>query len=242
MDTTPAPQPSVAPVFPQAPAAPPTPPAPVDSPKKPRSNWPLIIGLVVVLLAGIGAGIFYSVSNLRLPNMPFINPSPTSTPTPTPTPDPTADWKTYTNTALRFELKYPLYVQIDKELNDQYNRIIIFKGDSLHFEVMLRKSGNITLEKYIFMDSPIVRTTTLDGNPANVYELPKGYCDGPSCSEPFIAIVAKKGSDIYHVSFSGDIQLSEVETQILSTFTFLDKTATPSTTPNASVSAIPSAH
>ncbi len=135
--------------------------------------------------------------------------------------DKTANWKTYKNSVLGFELKYPPTVQVDKELNDQYNRVIIFKGENLHFEVMLRKNpGNITLDKYYFMDSPIKRKTTLAGNSANVYEMPQGYCDGPGCSEPYIAIVTEKGPDLYHLSFFGDIQLSEVENQILSTFKF----------------------
>lgn len=134
--------------------------------------------------------------------------------------DEAANWKTYKNTALGFELEYPPTAKIDREMNDQYNRATIFKGGNLYFEVMLRKADKIDLDNYYYMDSPITRKTTLAGVDANVYELPNGYCDGPSCSEPYISVVTKKGSDLYHFSFFGDILLSETERQILSTFKF----------------------
>jgi hypothetical protein len=143
----------------------------------------------------------------------------------TPTANPITDWKTYSNTALGFEIKYPSTVLIEKELNDQNNRVTIFKGGNLNFEVMLRKNpDNISLDKYYFMDAPIKEKTIMGGISANFYEMPTGYCDGPSCSEPFIAVVTEKGSDLYHLTFFGDIKLSEVENQILSTFKFTDQT------------------
>ena len=70
------------------------------------------------------------------------------------------------------------------------------------------------------MDAPISRTTTLAGVSANVYEMPNGYCDGPGCSAPYIAIVTVNGPDLYHISFFGDTKLSDTENQILSSFKF----------------------
>ena len=221
----------------------------IQSPVRSSTNWSKIIlftllGLIVVaglILAGIQIGKDQGTNEQPIIVQPTIFPTqvisnpttiltpsgPTTIPTlpaiVTPTVNPTANWKTYTNSSLGFELKYPPSIQIESESNDQYNKAVIFKGGNVHFEVMLRKnSGNITLDNYYFMDAPISRKTTLAGLLANIYEVPNGYCDGPSCSEPYAAIVTEKDLDLYHISFFGDIQFSEVENQILSTFKFLE--------------------
>ncbi len=172
-----------------------------------NKNTKIFITLLIAVVAfGIGG---YYLSRQNKPSLV------------TPSTDKTANWKTYKNESLGFELKYPASVQIEKEMNDQYNRSTKFKGEDLNFEVMLRKNpGSITLDNYYYMDSAITRKTTLAGNPANVYEAPNGYCDVTSCSKPYIVIVTEMGSDLYHITFSGDIQLSDVENQILSTFKF----------------------
>ncbi len=132
----------------------------------------------------------------------------------------TADWKIYTNKALGFEIMYPPTMKVEKEMNDQYNRATIFKGGNLQIEVMLRKVGDIALDTYFYMDSPITRKATLAGLPANVYESPTGYCDGPGCSDPYISYVTKKEANLYHVSFIGDVQMLDIEKQILASFKF----------------------
>jgi len=203
----------------------------MNIPEKPKVNYLMISGVILSCLIVFGLGGYYlgkQSSNKNLVSR--ANLTQTVSPTPITTADPTTNWKIYNNKDLGFELKYPPSAQIDKELNDQYNRATIFKGGSVHFEVRLRKTGDIILDKYYFMDSSIVRKTTLDNIPANVYELPNGYCDGPSCSEPYIAFVAKYGSDLYHLSFFGDVKMSDEENQILSTFKFLDKPSPTSTT------------
>jgi hypothetical protein len=133
-----------------------------------------------------------------------------------------SDWKTYSNSSFGITIKYPQTVTTKDEMDDQYNRKVAFIGDNLDFTVTLRKADpNFILSKYFFMDSPISRTSTLGGKEANVYELPKGYCDGPSCSQPYIAIVTEHNGDIYSLAFFGDSKLSNQESQILSTFKFL---------------------
>lgn len=113
---------------------------------------------------------------------------------------------------------------MDKELNDQYNRLTFFKGDGLIFQVSIQKNvSNISLANYKYLDFPVKQKTTLGGNPANIYEMPIGYCDGPSCSDPSITIVTEYGPDFYHLEYYGDTQLSDVENQILSTFKFVEK-------------------
>ena len=65
---------------------------------------------------------------------------------------------------------------------------------------------------------PVSEIVTIGGIEAGVYKAPNGYCDGPSCSEPYIAIVTKKGEDIYSLTFFGDDELSKTENSILQSF------------------------
>lgn len=200
-------------------------------PTPPSQNKSLLIltGIFLILLAifsGVVLGKYLYGQKIAPPTtevQPTIGESfPTTPSLANPTPDLMADWKTYKNESLGFELEYPASIQIDKELDDQFNRLVIFKGGDLDFEVRLRNNlNNVALDKYYFMDTPIKRKTTLASKSANVYEMPSGYCDGPSCSKPYIAIVTERDSTFYCVSFFGDIQLSEEENQILSTFKFL---------------------
>ena len=143
---------------------------------------------------------------------------------PTKVVDPTADWKTYNSVEFGFSINYPEDLLVKNFINDQYNRTVSFVGSGVNLSISLRKSdSNFNLDKYYFMDSPITRTTTLFGQKANVYEMPNGYCDGPGCSQPYIAVVTEHNGDIYSLSFSGDSKLSSLESQILSTFKFIDE-------------------
>ncbi|MDZ7586751.1 MAG: hypothetical protein U0946_03260 [Patescibacteria group bacterium] len=137
-------------------------------------------------------------------------------------PEPLIDnMEVYQNTALGFMIRYPSGIQVIKELNDQYNRLTSFEGNNLKIEVRLRQDTNNTpLDQYYFMDAPISGQTTLGGLNANIYKFPNGYCDGSSCSQPFVAIVTKRNSDFFSLIFSGDVELSEAEKAIISTVQF----------------------
>lgn len=79
---------------------------PLASPKKPI--FPILFAvLVLILLATVG---IFAYQNKRLQQQIAslqVQSTPIPSVTPTPTIDPTANWKTYTNTTLGFELKYP---------------------------------------------------------------------------------------------------------------------------------------
>jgi hypothetical protein len=209
----------------------PLPQAPIPVPT--TINWSkilafAILGLIVItgsVYIGIQIGKGQTQNQQSISTQPTVTTNTTAA-SPTELPinsDITANWKTYVNAALWFSLKYPTTVQIEKELNDQYNRTTIFRSVDMHFEVMLRNNSNkVALDKYLYMDSPVKRTATLAGKEANVYEFPKGYCDGPSCSDPFVAIVIENANDFYHLSFFGSNQLSNLDKQILSSFKLIN--------------------
>lgn len=130
------------------------------------------------------------------------------------------DWKKYENKDLWFELEIPSYVTIDMEFNDRYNRLIVFKSDRENFEIRLKEEKNASLEQYYYLDFIPSGKWMLWGQEASIFEAINGYCDGPGCSEPFVAYATKYGYDFYNLVFNGDITLSEVEKYILSSFKF----------------------
>lgn len=91
-------------------------PAPPVAPQKPKNNSFLIVLLSVSLLLATSLAGFFALQTQKLAKQlaqiqtsVSLSPSPTEAPTAesTPTPDPTANWKMYTNTKYKFELKYP---------------------------------------------------------------------------------------------------------------------------------------
>lgn len=75
---------------------------PAPSSSKIPSN--IMIG-ILLLCIGFTAGLVFDKTTFFA--NPYINAKPTTTLTPAPTSDPTANWKTYINTKVGFEMKYP---------------------------------------------------------------------------------------------------------------------------------------
>jgi hypothetical protein len=92
---------------------------PVNSPEKPKTNWPLIGGIVLACFVVFGFGGYYlgrqSSNNTEPSDLPQSYSSPTATvSSPTPessiqptTPNKTADWDSYSNTLAGFSIKHP---------------------------------------------------------------------------------------------------------------------------------------
>jgi len=136
-----------------------------------------------------------------------------------------AGWNVYKNTKYEYQISYPTDIKKIKELDDQNNTMVAFSGKDISFEIKLGRD-EITdanaLESYFYLDNPIARTTTLNGLKVNIYESTTGYCDGPTCSKPFIAHVFWHQNRYCHLIFYGDTQMSEAELLILSTFKFIE--------------------
>lgn len=204
--------------------------------EQPKQNNFLTIFMSVLLVISVSISGFFAYQTQKLTKelteirTQESNVIPSTEPTIEPTAstlNQTMDWKTYTNKALGFELKYPPTFAIDKELNDQFNRATTFKDKNSTFEVML-KTSNGSLDKYYYMDNPNFSKSTIGGKISNVYtyDASKGGCIndgmGPACPISYVVYVSQNGSDFYHFSFFGDDKLSDIEKQILSTFKFLD--------------------
>jgi hypothetical protein len=133
----------------------------------------------------------------------------------------TEDLETYENKELGFTLKMSTDTKVDKELNDENNRLVVFKSGKENFEVRVKEGKDTSLDKYFYLDFPVASKSTLGGEEAVVSEAPNGYCDGPGCGDPFVVYSAKKGDDFYSIVFYGDAELSDAEKSILSSFEFL---------------------
>jgi hypothetical protein len=111
----PAPQPVVPPlevpetpaVMPEAPVAPPVTPTETNVPveEKPKKGSPIMIVAIILALVAVLAVVVYVFGAKLLTPQP--TPAPVAVVTPSPTPDVTSNWKTYTNTAIGFSVKYP---------------------------------------------------------------------------------------------------------------------------------------
>lgn len=207
---------------------------------EPKTNNFIVILLSILLIISVLISAFFAYQTQKLVNeltslksengTEVIETDEEVSDEPVSVDDPTANWKTYKNISLGFELKYPSTFAIDKEMDDQYNRATIFENGDSTFQVMLRDSKYFDrpLDEYYYMDNSDYTKSVLDGKNANVYvyDASKNSCvsdgNGPSCPISYVVYVAQNGVDLYHLGFFGDNKLSDLERQILSTFKFLD--------------------
>lgn len=132
-----------------------------------------------------------------------------------------AQTEIYSNEELGFSLEIPAGTT-STPIIDEVNRLIVFENEEMNFEVRM-KEGKFENGAYTYLDFPIASETTVAGKKAVVFEAPKGYCDGPGCSDPFIAIAAEKSeNEVLNVVFHGDAELSEEEKAILDSLKFLE--------------------
>jgi hypothetical protein len=123
----------------------------------------------------------------------------------------------YTSSALNFQVKV-LGSKVEAELNDSTNRLVYFAGKH-NFEVRFKDAGIFTgSSEFPYLDQNPTRFSRLAGYPANVFENSVGYCDGPGCSDPYVAYIAQINNDLVHLIFYGDAKVSNEEQLIIDSF------------------------
>lgn len=194
-----------------------------------------------ILLFILVSGGYYFLSKLTMQNNIDDNCNPLTTPifnlkptegianeptTPiTPSAMPIYLQKNYVNENFKFSLQIPNNTSVSQEMNTDYNRLVTFEGDNLLFKIHLEGRKDLEVfdpHRYYHMDMMVSEVTTLGELEAGLYKAPNGYCDGPGCSQPYVAIVTKKDNDIYTLSFYGDDELSPTENAILQSFRFTE--------------------
>ena len=88
---------------------------------------------------------------------------------------------------------------MDGVWNDKVNRLVMFKGGKEKFSVKLKEGSFSSFENYLYLDFLPSSSSTLAGEKAWVFQAPKGYCDGPECTDPFIVYAAKHKNDFYNL-------------------------------------------
>ncbi len=146
----------------------------------------------------------------------------------------TIGWETYNNSSLGFSIKYPSDAKPSIELNDQdkLNRLTGFgkstdksggkllPGKYKYFEVRLYEDTDPTADVSLitFLDAKVIsKDIKLGGVSGYKAVLTAGYDRG---DDPLVEFGARHNGDIYHLIFYGDINVSNEEQQILSTFKF----------------------
>jgi hypothetical protein len=159
---------------------------------------------------------------------PFFTTTPTNTPTPTeisftktPTlePKPTG-WLTYTKTEYGFALDYPA----NMILEPQSQQIVLSPDADSPWDSRwyLRIEQNYTpADALYFLDTPSNGQVTTGQTTWTTYYLPEGYCDGPGCSPPIFALRAEFDHTLYTAFFYNQSSLTELQTQVFSTFRLL---------------------
>lgn len=208
-----------------------------------RSKGILWIGVVLLVVALVGAGAYYLGSRRTVPT---TNLELASTQTPTPTPDPTANWKTYTSNRAGFSLKYPTSLPIETRLcggtclEDLSFTPNPFAGSSSIAVVLAFKDPRIkTLDDYknIFIknDSSIinVQAANIGGNTAVSYKLSGGIPPLPIIEyavihNDYYYLIRLEDSDETNKDLIGNQKMFD---QILSTFKFIEATSSATITP-----------
>lgn len=206
-------------------------------PTKPNNFLVILLSVFLVFVLAIAGFFAYQTQQLTVELQEIRNEELVAQTSPESNNNLSKDWKTYINEKLKFELKYPTTFVIDKEMNDQYNRSTVFKNNEASFEVMLRPATNIDLDKYYYMDNPTFSKSVLGGKSANkyIYNADNDLCvdneSVPGCPVSYVTYVTQHNQDLYHLTFYGDQELSEIEDQILFTFKFIDQEVAANPTP-----------
>lgn len=184
-----------------------------DSPCQKGQTQIIVIGILLIAL--VGAGVFYlggQTSPKSTPS-PVVSPTPQPISTPSIAKDETKDWKTYTNNDLEF--KYPsnwnISGQVITSTSPKIRVVIVPKDGTLMNECMQEVSEETKNTLFV---KKFERVTTgamcqsSDPSPREIWVVPSKDAYSPGIS--------------YGYSANESAQAEEIFDQILSTFRFLD--------------------
>lgn len=232
---------------------------PIEIPPSPTKPWLKIIlfaGLGLILVSGLvfagyqlGKTKTQPVSQLSPIPIAVVSPIPTPTIIITSTPNPTANWKTYKNTAYKYEIKYPTDWKVSAEGGEDpttfhapyFDSPCQFDSGGICQSLMIAINSSEyergkNLEEYFGIGTHIEpnsiiskRQLKIDGEDALEieYRLSKLYIGREN--KPVIEIKAVHNQTVLTVQYDEqdktpitELKYKEVLYQILSTFKFLD--------------------
>lgn len=185
--------------------------------------------ILVALLILIIAGIYFLYKYLNITTVPYPN---QESPSAIQERDKMLNWKTYRNEEYGFEIKYPPDFSVQENKFSSGFQVFFNENNTKSFNLTIRENhlgANVDLKNYFYLDFPIKNEDVLSKKIAYTYEAPNGYCDGPGCSSPFVAIVTKRLNDVFSIQFDGDTVIDNIERGVINSFKFIS-TSTPVTT------------
>lgn len=194
----------------------------------------VVLGLIVVagaVYAGIQIGKKQVAGGLSTKATPTPIPQPTSIPTLIPTPDETANWKTYENSDLSFQLKYPADLVLkEKKVLDPVKLNFSIENDSLLINSSVYQMDILQLKDWVVEHGPNGKsginyfpsaekiTSSTRGNYSTVEF--DDYIPGQSTLIHSIAFSLNRKAYVFTLVKSADS--GKLFDQILSTFKFLN--------------------
>jgi len=135
-----------------------------------------------------------------------------------------AEWKLYKNVEYGFSIEVPADTDSDGDSTVYFTSTkgrFAFDVRENQYETINGKQVPITFKDYFYFDHERSGEGKLGGKTAAIFKLPNGYCDGPGCTDPFIAY----STDVpvamfYNLVFYGDVSLNATEKHILESFKF----------------------
>lgn len=140
------------------------------------------------------------------------------------TEDQTADWKTYKNDALGFEIEYPerlnprIGAEYDKSLISESQTIINFLPDSDTIQIIVDTGSNI--DKVLQAETKIFTDFTIEVEPFTIDGITGKYINVKNHpSTPFYIYIVQKGNVVYRIIVAEKDFGDNVE-NFISTFKF----------------------
>ncbi len=187
----------------------------------------IIFGIIVIILLGVIA--YLALSDRQAPSGSTLVPEPSPIVTDTATPEQpaapaSADWRTYRDAELGYEMSIPAdTVRDGRFVSAKTIFNLEVKDDQyIYQEINGRQSKTlIPFKDFSFLDFEQSGQAMMGERTAAIFKAPRGYCDGPGCSEPFIAYGVEAVPGTYYVLvFYGDDALNETERHVLESFRF----------------------
>lgn len=189
-----------------------------------KINNPLVIILSVFLLIAVGiAGLFYF--QIQKLSKELSKYQVQTSPAPTATPDSTADWKTYTNTKMGFELKYPQGKIVEESMiipNNGLQTTIDLNGVNL---LILKRSNinpvtNFSYKSLAEFDPRVSNFSSFTLNGLNAKDSGQYKTQAGTTQRDIILLKDTNIWIIQEISSQKDVTIPF--DQIISTFKFLD--------------------